>query len=95
MQCLGLMLRVYTARFGKALMEVYEKWRQLPLCERAECRGRADVNLGCTDREIFASLPLGDLWIDSRIHEVFLYLYHCKNVEPLECKGPRVWVYKT
>ena len=66
-------------------MEVYEKWRLLPLSERADCRGRADVNLDCTDKEIFHSLPLGDLWIDSRLHEVFLYLYHCKHVELLVC----------
>ena len=67
-------------------MEVYEQWRLLPLSERADCRGRSDINMDCTDKEIFDNLPLGDLWVDSRVHEVFIYLYHCKHVELLVCK---------
>ena len=54
------------------------------MAERAECRGRRDVDLASrTDKEIFDALPMGDMWVDSRIHEVFLYLYSCKKVEHL------------
>ncbi|CAE7328630.1 unnamed protein product [Symbiodinium sp. KB8] len=30
------------------------------------------VNLDNSDKEIFASLPTGDLWLDARVHETFL-----------------------
>ena len=77
--------RVYTRLFGENLMKAYEEWRSLPPEARADCRGRQKVDLATTDREIFESLSLGDVWVDSRIHEVFLYLYGCKNVQYLGC----------
>ena len=66
-------------------MKAYEEWRSLPPEARADCRGRQKVDLATTDREIFESLSLGDVWVDSRVHEVFLYLYGCKNVQYLGC----------
>ncbi|OLP20537.1 hypothetical protein AK812_SmicGene48984, partial [Symbiodinium microadriaticum] len=62
----------------------YEDWRIMPAVTRGDLRARQYVDLSKSDREIFAALPSNDLWLDSRIHEVFLYLYRCKKVELLD-----------
>ena len=36
-----------------------------------------------TDKELFAQMPIGDLWLDSEIHKVFLYLYGSKHLRRL------------
>ena len=76
-------LSAYTAIFGENLLKAYEQWRDLPSDARGDLRGRRDVDFSLTDKEIFENLPMGDLWLDSRIHEVFLYLFSCKHVELL------------
>ena len=60
---------------------MYSGWQALPAEHRADLRGKAAIDLSLTDKEIFAGLPRGDLWIDSRIHEVFLYLYSSKYLQ--------------
>ena len=56
----------------------------MPSAARGDLRARHGVDLSQSDREIFQALPTGDLWVDSRVHEVFLYLYRCKYVELLD-----------
>ena len=77
-------LRAYTRLFGENLLKAYEEWRAVPGKDRGDLRGRKEVDLSKSDREIFDALPLGDLWLDSRVHEVYLYLAGCKHVQPLD-----------
>mgnify|MGYP001817807468 CR=1 FL=1 len=74
-------LRVYPEKFALNLMKAYENWCTRPAAERADIRGRISVNLKKTDKELFQDLPLGDLWLESGIHEVFLYLYNSKHCQ--------------
>ena len=67
-------------------MKAYEVWRDLPYTERSDVRARRCVDLSKSDREIFASLDTGDLWLDARVHECFLYLYGSSNCVLLCCK---------
>ena len=57
----------------------------MPAMDRADVRTRRAVDLGKSDKEIFDSLPTGDLWLDARVHETFLYLYGSKNCMWLDC----------
>ena len=66
-------------------MKAFEEWRKLPPGDRADVRGRRHVDLGSSDKEIFAALETGDLWLDARVHETFLYLYGSKNCQLLVC----------
>ena len=77
-------LRVYTTQFGENLMKAYESWRQLPATERGDLRVRRSVPTDKrSDREIFQEMELGDLWLESSVHEVFLYLFECKHLQKL------------
>ncbi|CAE7401330.1 unnamed protein product, partial [Symbiodinium necroappetens] len=79
--------RIYTEIFAKNLLKAFQEWCKLPPAHRADIRARRSVNLDNSDKEIFASLPTGDLWLDARVHETFLYLYGSKN-----CVIPDSWV---
>ena len=79
-------LRAYTTTFGKNIIRMYDRWQSLPAKHRGDIRGRIAVDLDMSDKEIFELQPLGDMWLDSRIHEVFLYLYNCKYCKLLMCK---------
>ncbi|CAE7795519.1 unnamed protein product [Symbiodinium sp. CCMP2592] len=61
------------------VLEAFQEWRKLPAVDRADICARRAVDLGNSDKEIFATLPTGDLWLDARVHETFLYLYGSKN----------------
>ena len=89
--CRRMQLSAYTALFGKNLLKAYEVWLSLPGDARGDTRVCKEVDLSCTDKELFDAMPLGDLWLDARIHEVFLYLYNCKYVEPLGLTVLTVW----
>ena len=69
---------MYTEKFARNLLKLYEDWCLLPPADRGDLRARRSVNARKTDRELFQSMSLGDLWIDAAVHEVFLYLYGCK-----------------
>ena len=76
-------LRIYTRTFGKNLLYAFDEWCKLPPADRADVRGRRHVDLGSSDKEIFAALETDDLWLDARVHETFLYLYGSKNCKLL------------
>ena len=82
-----LQLRIYTAEFGRNILGLYEKWLKLPAEQRGDLRCRRSVPEATkrSDREIFETMEMGDLWIDSSIHQVFLYLYGCRYCETLAC----------
>ena len=65
-------------------MGIYEEWRTAPASERVDLRARLKLDATKTDRELFAALPTDDVWPESNIHEVVLYLYDSKH-----CKIPR------
>ena len=79
-------LRAYTTTFGKNIIAMYDRWQSLPAKHRGDTRGRMAVDLDMSDKEIFELQPLGDMWLESRIHEVFMYLYSCKYCKRLMCK---------
>ena len=75
--------RAYTTKFGESLLKAYELWRGLPSSDRPDVRARRAVDLSKSDREIFAGLDTGDLWLDGRVHECFLYLHGSSNCQLL------------
>lgn len=76
-------LRIYTRDFAKSLLEVYEAWLASPTTERGDLRVRRKVKGLRTDRELFENMQLSDVWVDSGIHEVVLYLYKSKHIKTL------------
>ena len=44
-------------------------WRPEP-----HLRQKKEVNLGLSDKEVFQSMPLGDVWEDAKLPEVYRYL---------------------
>ena len=75
--------RVYTTEFACNLMNIYEEWRTAPASERLDLRCRQKLDATKTDRELFAAMPTTDIWPESNIHEVVLYLYHSKHCRSL------------
>lgn len=43
-------------------------------------RHRLKIDPKKTDRELFESLPLGDVWVDGKMHLVWKYIYTSKYV---------------
>ena len=41
------------------------------------------INPRKTDPQLFGELPLGDVWAESKCHEVFEYLWACRHVRTL------------
>jgi len=55
-----------------------QRWRPEP-----HLRQKKEVNLNLSDKEIFQSMPLGDVWQDANLIEVYRYLRKFKkNVVP-------------
>lgn len=55
-----------------------QRWRPEP-----RLRQKKEVNLNLSDKEIFQSMPLGDVWQDANLIEVYRYLRKFKkNVVP-------------
>ena len=44
-------------------------------------RCKKPVDLRMTDKDIFLTLPMGDVWVDAKMPEVWSYLYGSKYVE--------------
>lgn len=60
----------------------------------ADLRGKPDVPLEASDRELFDQLPLGDLWWDADMPAVFHYLLENKHLRiPVEWK-PTIMDFK-
>ena len=81
--CTCDILRIYTAEFGRNLRKAYEAWSELPPADRSDLRVRRSVDASKTDKELFSSLATGDLWLESGVHMVYLYLAGCKYCETL------------
>ena len=59
--------REYPAGFGKKLVELFDWAVPLP---RLDLRQRQEIDPKCSDRELFAALPLGDAWSDANLYGV-------------------------
>ena len=46
-----------------------DAWRLQPTL-----RNKVEVSAGLTDQELFKALPLGDIWLDAELPEVYHYL---------------------
>ena len=57
---ISLWPRTYPPGFGDGLTKLMNKWKVQP-----RLRQKREVNLDLSDREIFTSLPLGDVWGDA------------------------------
>lgn len=70
----SLTLRSYPSGFGKQLLKCYEERASI------ECplRFKRTVDNTKSDRQIFEEMPLGDCWVDSRIHLAWAYIYSSK-----------------
>ena len=69
---------------------MYEGWCEKPASERGDLRVRRVVDCALTDRELFQQMATADLWLESRIHEVFFYLYGCRHCKTL---GSRYYMW--
>lgn len=72
--------RTYPKGFGEGLTGIMGGWRPQP-----RLRQKRPVNLDLTDKELFQSMELGDLWEDACLVETYRYLrFHKKSLVPLE-----------
>ena len=61
--------RTYPAGFGHGLCQIMAGWQAQP-----HLRQKRPVDVNMSDREIFASLPIGDTWPDAELLSVYQYL---------------------
>ena len=66
--------RCYPEGFGLQLLKVYEGRGPT----EAPLRFKTKIDACKSDRQIFQEMPLGDPWIDSKLHLAWAYLYRCK-----------------
>lgn len=69
-----LLVRTYPVQFGEGLRKIVKSWRPQP-----RLRQKREVNLELSDRELFARVPLGDLWQDADLVSVYKYLRDSKK----------------
>ena len=56
-------------QFGLALRDGMNSWRLQPTL-----RNKVELPPGLTDQELFKALPLGDIWRDAELPDVYFYL---------------------
>lgn len=61
--------RVYPFGFGDALRDIMTSWQAQP-----HLRQKKPVDTSLSDRELFCSMALGDLWPDAKLVEVYRYI---------------------
>ena len=75
-------LRTYPLGLGHGLKEIMTSWQAQP-----KLRQKRPVDVNLSDREMFNSLPLGDVWADAQLIDVYKYLRKSKNT-----MVPNTWV---
>lgn len=68
--------RCYPEGFARRLCDLFEGRKGFP----EHLRHKRPVNLKMSDKDLFQSLPVGDLWLDGCMHQVWFYIYACKHV---------------
>lgn len=66
--------RAYTEGFIKELLRCFESRGPFTCMLRTKQK----IDSTCTDRSIFEALPLGDVWIESKMHLAWAYIYNNK-----------------
>ena len=69
------MPRTYPTGFGVGLQQAMESWYPQP-----HIRQKRAVDLGMSDKELFCSLPLGDLWKDADLVACYRYFRNSDKV---------------
>ena len=67
------MPRTYPKGFGDGLTTIMKHWRPEP-----HLRQKREVDLSLSDKELFEAMPLGDLWHDAKLVDVYRYMRHHK-----------------
>ena len=78
---ISLWPRTYPPGFGDGLTKLMNKWKVQP-----RLRQKREVNLDLSDREIFTSLPLGDVWGDADLVGAYKYFRNANK-----SKIPNSW----
>ena len=68
--------RCYPEGFARRLKEAFENRTGFP----RHMRFKYKVDRKLTDRELFQQMPLGDVWVDAKMHLVWKYIYSSKYV---------------
>ena len=61
--------REYPEGFGRGLHGALSKWMPQP-----RLRQKMGIDLSLSDKELFQALPLGDVWEDAKLIEVYRYM---------------------
>ena len=77
------LLRSYPKGFGKALLRLHDEMLQM----RPEpvLRQKKAINHAATDVEIFHAMPIGDIWKDGNLLEVYFFLKKNKRLKLPDC----------
>ena len=68
--------RCYPEGFARRLKEAFENRTGFP----RHMRFKMKIDRKLTDRELFEKMPLGDVWVDAKMHLVWKYIYSSKYV---------------
>ena len=70
-----VVLRHYPKGLGIALVNIFKN-----LGPQADLRGKPDLPMEASERELFEAEPLGDPWWDAELPDVFFYLLKNKRL---------------
>ena len=71
-------LRVYPMRFVAQLYRAFYEAEQWP---RPDLRNKNEVRPGLSDRELFETMDLGDIWEDARLSRTYFYARNNRHLE--------------
>ena len=81
--------RTYCRGFCEKLCDLYED-RGL---HRPDLRHKYPVDLGKSDKDLFAELPMGDIWIDAKLHQVWVYLFTNRRLKVPDSWHDVIWKF--
>jgi len=84
-----IILRHYPKGLGIALVNIFKN-----LGPQADLRGKPDLPMQASDRELFEAEPLGDPWWDAELPDVFFYLLKNKRLNIPESWKPTIMAFK-
>ncbi len=71
-------LRAYPEGLGHYFLQTWREVQDLP---RQCMRQKVVINTTATDRELFEKLPLGDVWSEAEVIQVWAYLYRNSHLK--------------
>lgn len=79
----------YPKGLGIALVNIFKN-----LGPQADLRGKPDLPMQASDRELFEAEPFGDPWWDAELPDVFFYLLKNKRLNIPESWKPTIMAFK-